>query len=76
MTSTRDEAPRTFAWGANARLASRGGGGDGDTPWYKLYRYVPPQREYVLRRFGLEIGYGFWETKGVYERIYLLIPNE
>ena len=53
-----------------------GGGGDGDTPWYKLYRYVPPQREYVLRRFGLEIGYGFWETKGVYERIYRLIPNE
>ena len=27
MTSTRDEAPRTSAWGANARLASRGGGG-------------------------------------------------
>ena len=26
MTSTRDEAPRTSAWGANARLASRGGG--------------------------------------------------
>ena len=76
MTSTRDEAPRTSAWGADARLASRGGGGDGDTPWYKLYRYVPPQREYVLRRFGLEIGYGFWETKGVYERIYRLIPNE
>ena len=25
MTSTRDEAPRTSAWGANARLASRGG---------------------------------------------------
>ena len=76
MTSTRDEAPRTSAWGADASLASRGGGGvDGDTPWYKLYRYVPPQREYVMRRFGLEIGYGFWETKGVYERIYRLIPN-
>ena len=75
MTSTRDEAPRTSAWGANARLAS-GGGGGGDTPWYKPHRYVPPQREYVLRRFGLEIGYGFWETKGVYERIYRLIPNE
>lgn len=74
MTSTRDEAPRTSAWGANARLASRGAGGD--TPWYKPYRYVPPQREYVLRRFGLEIGYDFWETKGVYERIYRLIPNE
>ena len=44
--------------------------------WARLYRYVPPQREYVLRRFGLEIGYGFWETKGVYERIYRLIPNE
>ena len=27
MTSKRDEAPRTSAWGANARLASRGGGG-------------------------------------------------
>ena len=26
MTSTRDEAPRTSAWGANARLASGGGG--------------------------------------------------
>ena len=26
MTSTRDVAPRTSAWGANARLASRGGG--------------------------------------------------
>ena len=59
MTSTRDEAPRTSAWGVNARLASRGRGGGGDTPGYKLYRYVPPQREYVLRRFGLEIGYGF-----------------
>ena len=58
MTSTRDEAPRTSAWGANARLASRGGG-DGDTPLYKLYRYVPPQREYVLRRFGLESGMAF-----------------
>ena len=29
MTSTRDEAPRTSAWGADARLASRGGGGGG-----------------------------------------------
>ena len=27
MTSTRDEAPRTSAWGADARLASRGVGG-------------------------------------------------
>ena len=25
MTSTRDEAPRTSGWGADARLASRGG---------------------------------------------------
>ena len=25
MTSTRDEAPRTSAWGANTRLASGGG---------------------------------------------------
>ena len=29
MTSTRDEAPRTSAWGADARLASRGVGGGG-----------------------------------------------
>ena len=27
MTSTRDEAPKTSAWGADASLASRGGGG-------------------------------------------------
>ena len=34
-----------------------GGGGGGDTPLYKPYRYVPPQREYFLRRFGLESGF-------------------
>ena len=26
--------------------------------------------------FWSGIGYGFWETKGVYERIYRLIPND
>ena len=55
-------------------------GGGGDTPLYKLYRYVPPQRIWFLSRFGLKTGidfdhYGlklgmvFKGTTGAYKRI-------
>ena len=36
-----------------------GGGGGGGTPLYRPYRYVPPQREGFLRRFGLITGLDF-----------------
>ena len=53
----------------------------GDTPLYKPYRYVPPHRVGVLRRFGLKTGTHFAYfglesgmvvegTTGEYERIY------
>ena len=35
------------------------GGGRGFTPLYKLYRYVPPHRVGILRRFGLKTGIHF-----------------
>ena len=38
------------------RLLPRGGGG---TPLYQVYRYVPPQRVWVLSRFGLKTGIDF-----------------
>ena len=52
-----------------------------DTPLYKQYRYVPPQRLWFLvlfglktgihfAHFGLESGMVFEGTTGVYERIY------
>ena len=55
--------------------------GGEDTPWYKLYRYVQPQRVGFLCRFGLKIGIDFAHvclesgmvfkgTTGVYECIY------
>ena len=58
------------------------GGGGGGTPLYKLYRYVPPQREWFLSSFGLKTGidfdhYGlksgmvFKGTTGAYKRICL-----
>ena len=31
----------------------------GCTPLYKVYRYVPPQREWFLSRFGLKTGIDF-----------------
>ena len=31
-----------------------------DTPFYKPYRYVPPQKVWVLRRFGLKTGIDFF----------------
>ena len=62
-------------------IQSLGGGGGGDTPLYKPYRYVSPHRVGVLRRFGLKTGIHFAHfglesgmvvegTTGVYERIY------
>ena len=53
----------------------------GGTPLYKLYRYVPPRRVGLLRRFslkmsihfanfGLESGMVFEGTTAVHERIY------
>ena len=53
----------------------------GGTPFYKPYRYVPPQRVWVLGRFdlktgidfayfGLELGMVFEGTLGVYKHIY------
>ena len=33
--------------------------GGGNTPLYKLYRYVPPQRVGFLSRFGLKTGIDF-----------------
>ena len=57
----------------NKPIGSRGGGGERDTPLYKPYRYVPPQRVTMVfalglfgrktgmhvAHFGLESGYGF-----------------
>ena len=61
-------------------------GGEGLTPLYKLYRYVPPHRVGFLRRFGLKLGIPFAHfglesgivlegTTGVYERIYRFNSN-
>ena len=36
-----------------------GGGGEGSTPLYQVYRYVPPQRVWFLCRFGLKTGIDF-----------------
>ena len=55
--------------------------GEGGTPLYKPYRYVPPHWVGFLRRFGLktgihfppfglESGLVFEGTTGVYERVY------
>ena len=35
-------------------------GGEGDTPLYKLYRYVLPRQVGFLHRFGLKTGIHFW----------------
>ena len=60
----------------------------GGTPLYQLYRYVPPHRVGVLRRFGLKTGIHFAHfglesdmvfegTTGVCERISIVsIPND
>ena len=39
-----------------------------------MFRPSPPLRVWFLRRFGLETGMEL--LVGVYERIYLSIPNE
>ena len=36
-----------------------GGGGEGYSLLYKLYRYVPTQRVWFLSRFGLKTGIVF-----------------
>ena len=41
--------------GLTVEVESRGG----DTPLYKVYRYVPPQRVWFLSRFGLKTGIDF-----------------
>ena len=33
--------------------------GEGGTPLYEVYRYVPPQRVWFLSRFGLKTGIDF-----------------
>ena len=33
--------------------------GEGGTPLYQVYRYVPPQRVWFLSRFGLKTGIDF-----------------
>ena len=60
--------------------------GEGGTPLNKPYRYVPPHRVGVLRRFGLktglcfshfvlESGMVFEGTTGAYERSYRFNSN-
>ena len=64
-----------------------GGGGLGCTLLYKPYRYVPPQRVWFLRRFGLKTGIEFahfgLKSGMVFERatgglnvFVVSIPNE
>ena len=47
---------RTPKYGHTTRLP---GGGEGDTPLYKLYRYVLPYRVAFLGRFGLKMNIRF-----------------
>ena len=65
----------------NKVLSGKLGGGPPPPPSGKPYRYVPPQRDGFLRRFGvktsidfdhfgLESGLIFKGTTGMYERIY------
>ena len=64
-----------------------GGGLPGVTLIYKLYRYVPPQRVWFSRRFGLKTGIDFdhyglnlvWFSREPRERINVFVfstPNE
>jgi len=41
------------------KISPPGGGGGWVLPLYKIYRYVPPQRVWFLRRFGLKTGIDF-----------------
>ena len=43
----------------DCRVGKRPRGGGGVTPLYKLYRYMPPRRVGILRRFGLKTGIHF-----------------
>ena len=40
-------------------LVPWGGGGGGGTPLHLSYRYMPPERVWLLRRFGLKAGIDF-----------------
>ena len=68
------------ATGSDCSFNAWEGGGEG-TPLYKLYTYEPPYRVGFLRRFGLktgidfahfglESGWVFEGTTGVYEGVY------
>ena len=63
------------------RVTSRPRGGGGVTPLYKPYRYTPPHQVGFLRcfglkmgihfaHFGLESGWVFEGTTGVYEHFH------
>ena len=41
------------------------GGGGGVTPLYKSYGFVPPQRVWFLRLFGLKTGINFGLESGM-----------
>ena len=54
------EAKKRFFISVKGSLrCSRPGGGEGGTPLYKLYRYVPTHRAGFLPRFGLKTGIQF-----------------
>ena len=72
--------PTTFRRHHNLGGSVERGGTPGATPLNKAYSFVPPQRVWFLRRFGLntdidfahfglEWGMVFEGTTGVYERI-------
>ena len=77
MISSPDDWLRTLCIGqVRLKVTPRGG-----TPIFKPYGYVPPQRVWFLRRFGLKTGIDFVQfglesglvfegTTGMYERIY------
>ena len=69
-----------FFYQKTGRVCGGGGGRLGDSPSYKLYRYVPPhwvgflccfglKTRIHFAHFGLESGMIFEGITGVYERI-------
>ena len=68
------------------KIVSTRGGGGGGASLYKPYRYIPPQRVWILGLFGLKMGIHFAPfglqsgmvfegTTGVYEHIYRFKVN-
>ena len=57
LKKKRDCSQSTVQPTVNKELSP--GGVGGGTPLYKPYRYVPPRRGGVLRRFGLKTGIHF-----------------